>query len=393
MATNVKVIVHRGTHQIGGCCTEIATKNTKILIDLGMSLPNGDIENLSIEGVTTGDLNCDGILITHYHGDHIGELKNILPKVPVFTGKSTKEIMSAYKKHMGKSFLGDMSPDDVRTIQDGKSFNIGDIMITPIQSDHSSFQPYMFLLETGGKRILHTGDFRLHGQHYDRIMSRLRELGNVDLLITEGTTLTRTGENWTEEKVKTYLSGLLKENKYCFLLTSSGNIDRISQFAQCIQRGKYFLMDDFQKQLLDIAMSNDSQCQNDFKKALVYGDNLKAKIEERGFGMIVRANARFEKLLRYYMDEHKDDSCLIYSMWTGYLEISAIKDFVDIAGKKRRTVHSSGHVVLQDLNEMINMLNPGRILFIHTESSTDTIQIDLKERIVNLKDNEELNLG
>lgn len=392
MATDVKVIVHRGTHQIGGCCTEIATKNTRILIDFGMSLPNGDNENLSIEGVTTGDINCDGILITHYHGDHIGELKNILSEVPVYMGEATKEIVAAYKKHMGKSFLSDMSLDDVRLIQDGVPFRIGDVMITPIQSDHSSFQPYMFLLEAGGKRIIHTGDFRLHGKHYERIMSRLRELGAVDLLITEGTTLTRTEDNWTEEKVKAVFSELLNKYKYCFLLTSSGNIDRISGFAQCIKWGKYFLMDDFQRQLLNIAMSNDSQCQNDFKKALVYGDNLKAKIEKQGFGMIVRANARFEKILRYYMDEHKDDSCLIYSMWTGYLEISAIEEFVDIAGENKHIVHSSGHVVLQDLNEMINMLNPERILFIHTESSSDTIHIDLKERIINLEDNEEMNL-
>lgn len=392
MSTDVKVIVHRGTHQIGGCCTEVATENTRILIDFGMSLPNGNSENLSIEGVTNGDINCDGILITHYHGDHIGELNNVLSGVPIFMGKSTKEIVSAYKKHMGRSFLGDMSLEDVHIIQDGKPFYIGDIMITPIRSDHSAFQPYMFLLETAGKQILHTGDFRLHGQHFDRIMSRLRELGTVDLLITEGTTLTRTRDGWTEEKVKTNFSDILREYKYCFLLTSSGNIDRISEFAQCIQRGKYFLMDDFQRQLLDIAMSCDSQCQIDFKKALVYGENLKAKIEKQGFGMIVRANTEFKNILRYYMDEHKADSCLIYSMWKGYLDIPAIRDFVDIAGDNQRTVHSSGHVVLQDLNEMINMLNPERILFIHTESSTDTIQIDLKERIVNLKDNEELNL-
>ena len=33
------VTVHRGTHQIGGCVTDLRTKTTRILIDLGSPLP------------------------------------------------------------------------------------------------------------------------------------------------------------------------------------------------------------------------------------------------------------------------------------------------------------------------------------------------------------------
>ena len=36
---NVKVIVHRGTKNIGGCCTEVEYKNTRIAIDFGSPLP------------------------------------------------------------------------------------------------------------------------------------------------------------------------------------------------------------------------------------------------------------------------------------------------------------------------------------------------------------------
>ena len=32
------IIIHRGTHQIGGCATEYRTKNTRILIDFGAEL-------------------------------------------------------------------------------------------------------------------------------------------------------------------------------------------------------------------------------------------------------------------------------------------------------------------------------------------------------------------
>ena len=34
--------IHRGTHQIGGCCTEISAGGHRILIDFGANLPGTD---------------------------------------------------------------------------------------------------------------------------------------------------------------------------------------------------------------------------------------------------------------------------------------------------------------------------------------------------------------
>ena len=38
----MKITIHRGANQIGGCITEIATKDAKIFIDLGSNLPGSD---------------------------------------------------------------------------------------------------------------------------------------------------------------------------------------------------------------------------------------------------------------------------------------------------------------------------------------------------------------
>lgn len=35
----MKLTIHRGTHQIGGCATEISTADTRIFIDFGSELP------------------------------------------------------------------------------------------------------------------------------------------------------------------------------------------------------------------------------------------------------------------------------------------------------------------------------------------------------------------
>ena len=34
-----KIVIHRGTNQIGGCVTEIKTENHRIFIDFGEELP------------------------------------------------------------------------------------------------------------------------------------------------------------------------------------------------------------------------------------------------------------------------------------------------------------------------------------------------------------------
>ena len=33
------ITIHRGTHQIGGCCTQLCVDQTRILIDIGANLP------------------------------------------------------------------------------------------------------------------------------------------------------------------------------------------------------------------------------------------------------------------------------------------------------------------------------------------------------------------
>ena len=88
------IIVHRGTHQIGGCSTEIVTNQGRIFIDMGAELPDQDGNQkrnpLSIDGVTQGNKNCDAVLFTHNHGDHIGEVSNILEDIPLYTVLSVK---------------------------------------------------------------------------------------------------------------------------------------------------------------------------------------------------------------------------------------------------------------------------------------------------------------
>ena len=52
------IIVHRGIDQIGGCITGVTNDNTRILIDLGQNLPNGEgiVDDDLVNGKVVGEI-------------------------------------------------------------------------------------------------------------------------------------------------------------------------------------------------------------------------------------------------------------------------------------------------------------------------------------------------
>ena len=78
---------------------------------------------------------------------------------------------------------------------------IQDMVIIPYQNDHSAYNSAMFLIQNANKKILHLGDFRLGGYSKDIFLNNLKDIGQVDLLITEGTNITRESKTLKEEEL------------------------------------------------------------------------------------------------------------------------------------------------------------------------------------------------
>lgn len=391
----LRIIIHRGTSQIGGVCTEIATDHTRIIFDLGAPLEGeGNQERLDIDGVTSGKAFCDGVFLTHYHGDHVGEIPDLLPGIPIYMGKAAKEILMAqqkYKKRLGYTQWAETAV----AIEREEPIMIGDLCVTPIPSDHSAFDSLMFLIEGEDRRILLTGDFRLHGLYTERLESRLKTIGRIDLLITEGTNLTRDNGVWHDENwVRKEFQRILSQYKYVFLLASSSNLDRIAEFAKCIGKRRYMLMDTYQKELMEI---RNKYCPTELRaEKITWLDahprqELKDKIEKLGFGMAVRTSEPFQKMVQYYSEKYPDDTCLIYSMWSGYRKLEGVKEMIGLC-RNIETVHVSGHVTREDLKQMINTLAPGKLLITHTSASEEEEDGQLFPNLVHVKDEEELYL-
>ncbi len=412
----MKIIIHRGINQIGGCITEIATKTTRILIDLGQNLPDGegavhdDFANL--ESVETLVKDIDAIFYTHYHGDHLGLFHLVPDSIPQHIGSVSKRV--ALCKHQRLSFIKgreDISANEISKLEQMRTFCpqqeivIGDIRLIPYFVSHSAYDSYMFLIETDGKRVLHTGDFRGHGYLGKGLLPTIEKFiikrGKVDLLITEGTMLARIDERVRHEnELKKEAIELMKQYKNVFVMCSSTDMERLATFHAANKEliNRPFVCDDFQKDVLEIFSDTAGKKSNlfDFGDTYPFWKNNSKLVDwmrDKGFCMLVRSTEKFDGYLDYILPQiDEKETVLIYSMWSEYINPDskhANCRYLDFIGKFLRVkkIHTSGHASADCLADVCNLVNPAMgIIPIHSEHSADyqklSINDELKPKII-----------
>ncbi len=364
----MRITVHRGTHQIGGCVTEISSGSSRVFIDFGADLP-GTVSAAPpgpIPGLTVPDGSESALFLTHYHGDHVGRLDEVAAGVPVYMGGTAREIYFRYLERVGKT--PPQTPLPLSTLH---TVHVGDIAVTPFLVDHSAFDACMFLAEADGRRVLHTGDFRLHGFRGDKTLPALQKYaGDLDCIVCETTTLSRGDKPMTTEReLQNEARKIMRDNKYVFVLCSSTNIDRIAAFYHANPWGRLFVCDRYQKELLDLVRERhgDKSPLYDFSHVYAYAPNLDGLMEERGFCMLIRQGEIFASLL----DRYRGRDAVVYSMWSGYLRgatrNAALAAF--LAKDDPTFLHTSGHAAMEDIAALCRTLRPKQgVIPIHGET-------------------------
>ena len=387
----MNIIIHRGTHQIGGSAIEISTASTRIILDFGNELSLDEKYtpiNLDIDGVTKGILDCDGIVISHYHMDHLGQLTSALPEIPLYMGELSKEIAIISAEYQDKDLY--LRLLGANTFRGGEAFTIGNIHIRPLVIDHSAVDSYMFVIEAEGKRVLYTGDFRMHGLRH-HILEKLVNtyIGEVDVLITEGTSLSRDADECiSEAAVLEDISSYIQDGKYVFLMCSSTNIDRIMGIWQNMPTDKVLICDAYQKKILDTVLNNvyyESSLYRRHDSPLVLNKGPYPKYYmDHGFVSLVRGTEYF---ISHIKEFPKDDVRIIYSMWTGYIEENlSLKNLLNTY--PFYICHASGHVSKDDLVQLIELVDPGIVIPVHTDIPEKLERIVPNRTVCVVNDNE-----
>ena len=93
----MKIRIHRGLDQIGGCITEISTSTSRVFIDMGKNLPgNGDTltpeqeRELVVGLFTQNKKEHEAVIYTHVHEDHVGMFGHVPEDVPQYIGEGGK---------------------------------------------------------------------------------------------------------------------------------------------------------------------------------------------------------------------------------------------------------------------------------------------------------------
>ena len=406
----MRIKIHRGIDQIGGCITEIqSASGTKILIDLGHNLPEADgqvndiydtPENLDrlLEGVSA-------VFYTHYHGDHIAFEASVAEKgIDQYLGQIAKTIKKQFYAHMqhvpeeGQSQKYKAALEAVAKFKEyhaDKTITVGDIKVTPYYVSHSAADAYMFIVECDGKTILHTGDFRDHGYLGHFLAGTLKKFvtgRDIDVLITEGTTLSRADERMMpEQELQQKAYELMSDYKYAFVLCSSTDLDRLASFYQATAHhpGRLFVADGYQCKLLDTFTRNLGRKMPiyNFNGSHEYGKTLQQSMLESGFTMLVRTSDKFKRYLEELMPLLPEkETAFIYSQFKGYITPGckayneSTDRFVHSYDWNFKYLHTSGHASRDALAKVCRIVNPNAaIIPIHTEKGSDFTTLDISD--------------
>jgi ribonuclease J len=331
----------------------------------------------------------DAVLLSHAHSDHSGLLDRVPPAVPIYLSSGTSKMLLA-----GEVFCGQhrLPRERKRTLVPGQPKRVGDFTVTALPVDHSVFGAVAFLIEAEGRRVLYSGDLRLHGRKPGMTAGLIKAavVEPLDLLLIEGTHLSRPVDavattGWDLEKEICGLIAAAPSLVLAFL--SPQHLDRLVTFYKAARHaGRTFVIDLYAAFVMHLLRSEvdipdpaeGAQLRIYFPERRPATRRLERRLAAARITLseVLADPTQHVMLCRPNMverdfREHVPAGTLgLYSMWTGYLERAEWQKTQRVIASTRGEFlecHTSGHATVFDLVQLMRELNPRRIVPIHTK--------------------------
>ena len=252
-----------GVDEIGGNKILLEDKDTRILLDFGMSFKQSgkcfseflqprkcnciidfQVTGLlpKLEGTYRQDYldylgypkeerSIDAVLISHAHMDHSAYIHHLRKDIPIHMSQPTHAIMKTLEETGSGTFQDllhhtatfqirpkkrgagytKIKGEDAKTrrplkvFEYGKKYSIGSLEVIPYEVDHSLPGATAYLIHTSEGTILYTGDFRFHGYKAEATERMVEAAAEEDLvaLIIEGTRVDEQAGNTETDVLKT----------------------------------------------------------------------------------------------------------------------------------------------------------------------------------------------
>lgn len=379
-----------GLGEIGGNISVFETNKDAIIVDIGMSFPDGTMHGVDIiipdfDYVRKIKDKIRGIVITHAHEDHIGAVPYFFKEFqfPIYaTPLALGMISNKFEEHGLKAERKWFRPVEKR-----KVYEIGEFDIEWIHITHSIIDASALAIKTKAGTIIHTGDFKIDQtpiDGYPTDLGRLAYYGEegVLCLLSDSTNSYKEGYTKSESSVgPTFDQIFVRTKGRVIMSTFSSNIHRVYQaityglkygrkvcvIGRSMERNLYTTME-----LGYIKL--DRKIFIDADEVSKYKDNEVLIVTTGSQGETMSA------LYRMATDEHKfikikpTDQVIISAKAIPGNEasVSAVLDYLLKAGAKVAyqefsEIHVSGHASIEEQKLMLTLTKPKFFLPVHGE--------------------------
>lgn len=379
-----------GLGEIGGNISVFETNKDAIIVDIGMSFPDGTMHGVDIiipdfDYVRKIKDKIRGIVITHAHEDHIGAVPYFFKEFqfPIYaTPLALGMISNKFEEHGLKAERKWFRPVEKRRV-----YKIGEFDIEWIHITHSIIDASALAIKTKAGTIIHTGDFKIDQtpiDGYPTDLGRLAHYGEegVLCLLSDSTNSYKEGYTKSESSVGPTFDQIFARTKGRVIMsTFSSNIHRVYQaityglkygrkvcvIGRSMERNLYTTME-----LGYIKL--DRKIFIDADEVSKYKDNEVLIVTTGSQGETMSA------LYRMATDEHKfikikpTDQVIISAKAIPGNEasVSAVLDYLLKAGAKVAyqefsEIHVSGHASIEEQKLMLTLTKPKFFLPVHGE--------------------------
>ncbi|MFO1527442.1 MAG: ribonuclease J [Turneriella sp.] len=369
-----------GVGRFGTNFTIFHRNDVTVWIDVGSGFANhhtpGMERNLPNRQLLLG-FPPTAIFLTHGHEDHIGafpHLTEVIPAgTPVYASPFTAALLSNRLRDRGI----DPARWNFQLIEENSRIDIGDFRVFTFFMPHSIPQCFSVGLETEGKRIYFSSDFKMHGAEVRHSVAQLKKFSPVDFLFVDSTGALSEGETADEREVNESLDKLIRQTKgRIFITTFASQVERIKNLvatAANLGRPVGFVGRSLKSQWEAAFMSGEvSQPLHRMKPPPFTSQNALWLVA----GCQADTNSSFSRLTHGQLTKMKmkEGDTLVYSasMIPGNegriyecLNMAADAGVKVIGPGADIRVHASGHGRRGDIGRLMSYLKPRHILPVH----------------------------
>ncbi len=378
-----------GLEEIGRNSAAVEYKGDLVMIDLGLMFPNENMYGIDyiipdISPLSGKEKNVKGVIITHAHYDHFGGVPHLLPKLgnpPIFGSEFTMKLVEKRQAE-----FPEYAKPKVNVVKPREKFMLGKFEIETFHVNHSVPNAFGVVVRTPAGAIAFTGDFKFDQQPVNDLPAdedHLKDIGSrgVTVLYTDSTGAEREGHSLSEAVVESNLEKIFQAhpNQRIIAATFSSMIDRLQQMMSMAERfGRKVAIDGYSMKT-NVAIAREIGFM-DYKPETIISTEESTNLPP-GRVLVLCTGAQGEDnavLMRIVSKEHKSlelqaGDVVIFSSSVipgNEASVQLVKDQIykqgaEVIHYKMMDIHSGGHGHRDDLQHMINLVQPKYLVPAH----------------------------